>query len=233
MKKFLLASAAVVALATPSFAADFGSRPFVKAAPPVGMGVANWNGFYVGAMGGYGWSDEVRASVAGLGSVAVSTDELKGGFGGGTFGYNGQSGRTVLGLEIDAAGGDIAYHTSAFGATFRDRINALGSVTGRVGIAADSLLFYAKGGYAWANNRAAVDVAGVNIYSESKLHSGWTIGGGLEWMFAPQWSAKAEYMFADFGKENYASAILPPGIDVGASIHTVKVGVNYHFGGPY
>jgi outer membrane immunogenic protein len=106
MKKFLLASAAVVALATPSFAADFGSHPFVKAAPPVGMAVANWNGFYVGAMGGYGWSDEVRASVAGLGSVAVSTDELKGGFGGGTFGFRLEEGIVVRGgNDRDKVGG--------------------------------------------------------------------------------------------------------------------------------
>lgn len=37
-------------------------------------------------------------------------------------------------------------------------------------------------------------------------------------------------MYADFGKERYAATVVPPGVDVGASVHTVKVGVNYHFG---
>jgi len=37
-------------------------------------------------------------------------------------------------------------------------------------------------------------------------------------------------MYADFGKANYLSTVLPPGADLGASFHTVKVGVNYHFG---
>jgi outer membrane immunogenic protein len=112
----------------------------------------------------------------------------------------------------------------------RDRINAMGSVTGRLGVAFDSVLLYAKGGYAWANNKVSADVAGVNVFSQTRTHSGWTVGGGLEWMFAPAWSAKAEYMYADFSKANYGAALLPPGVDVGASVHTIKVGVNYHFG---
>ena len=41
---------------------------------------------------------------------------------------------------------------------------------------------------------------------------------------------QGEYMYADFSKERYGAAILPPGVDLGASIHTFKVGVNYHFG---
>lgn len=106
-----------------------------------------------------------------------------------------------------------------------DRINAFGSVTGRVGVAFQSALIYAKGGYAWANNKFNVDTGGATVFSQSAMHSGWTVGGGVEWMFAPAWSAKAEYMYADYSKQRYANLV-----DVGASVHTVKVGVNYHFG---
>ena len=69
-----------------------------------------------------------------------------------------------------------------------DSIRALGSATGRVGFAVNSALLYAKGGYAWANNRVNA-LAGGASFTDSKVHSGWTIGGGVEYMFLPSWSA--------------------------------------------
>ena len=232
MKKIILASVAVIAMSAPSFAADLAARPYTKAPAPMVSPATNWSGFYVGAMGGYGWSNSVSASVGGVNLGTANTDALKGGFGGGTIGYNWQApgSQFVWGLEVDAAGGSIGYSETFGPAVVRDRINAMGSVTGRLGVAFDSVLLYAKGGYAWANNKVSADVAGVNVFSQTRTHSGWTVGGGLEWMFAPAWSAKAEYMYADFSKANYGAALLPPGVDVGASVHTIKVGVNYHFG---
>jgi opacity protein-like surface antigen len=90
------------------------------------------------------------------------------------------------------------------------------------------------GGYAWADNRLALQAPGATLFSESKMLSGWTIGGGLEYMFAPNWSGKVEYMFADYGSERYLRAFAPAGIELGATVHTVKGGINYHFnwGGP-
>jgi outer membrane immunogenic protein len=231
MKKILFASVAALALGlAPASAADLAARTYTKAPAAAFNPGINWSGFYIGAMGGYGWSNQVSASIAGLGGVTVDTDELKGGFGGGTIGYNWQApgSNLVWGLEVDAAGGSISASETVFGITGRDRINALGSVTGRLGVAFQSALLYVKGGYAWANNEISGTGLGVSV-SESKVHSGWTIGGGVEWMFAPAWSVKGEYMYADFSKETYGAAILPPGVDLGASIHTVKVGVNYHF----
>lgn len=227
MKKILLASVAIVAMSAPSFAADLGARHYTKAPAPVVSPATNWSGFYVGAMGGYGWSNSVRATVPGFGTGVVNTDALKGGFGGGTVGYNWQSpgSQFVWGLEVDAAGGSIGYRETAGAVVLRDRINAMGSVTGRLGVAIDNMLLYTKGGYAWANNKLSTSVAGTTTFSQSRVHSGWTLGAGVEWMFAPAWSAKAEYMYADFGKANYGGVV-----DLGASVHTVKVGVNYHFG---
>ncbi|MBN9002953.1 MAG: hypothetical protein J0H75_13130, partial [Rhizobiales bacterium] len=67
MKKILLASVAVVAMSAPSFAADLAARHYTKAPAPVMSPATNWSGFYVGAMGGYGWSNSVSASVPGVG----------------------------------------------------------------------------------------------------------------------------------------------------------------------
>ena len=68
------------------------ARPYTKAPPPVVSPAYNWSGFYIGAMGGYGW-----------------VDEASGGFGGGTVGYNWQmpGSQFVFGIEVDAAGASI------------------------------------------------------------------------------------------------------------------------------
>jgi outer membrane immunogenic protein len=214
MKRLLLAGAAFLSLMTAASAADLGARPYTKA-PPLSPAY-NWSGFYIGAMGGYAFDSDNG-----------------GGFGGGTIGYNWQApgSQFVFGIEIDAAGASIKESQSAIIGnvlfTAEDKINALGSVTGRVGIAADAALFYAKGGYAWANNKLSLSAGGLSD-SDSHIHSGYTVGGGIEYMFAPNWSAKAEYMFMHLESQNYTLGGI--GFDSGtAEFHTVKVGINYHF----
>ncbi len=64
--------------------------------------------------------------------------------------------------------------------------------------------------------------------SDSQTHTGYTIGGGLEYLFTPSWSAKAEYMYTSLGSETYNFGGQP--LDSGSfDFHTIKVGVNYHF----
>jgi outer membrane immunogenic protein len=229
LKKILILGA-VIASASVASAADMPQAvPYTRA--PVAMAPAyDWTGFYIGAMGGYGWSDQVRASVGGL-TVSGSSNDLKGGFGGGTVGYNWQTGPAVFGIEADAAWSGIKYSASALGVTLADKIQSFGSVTGRVGWAANAALFYVKGGYAWADNQISASALGVT-FSESRLHSGWTIGGGLEYLFLPNLSGKVEYMYADYSNTNYLTTFVPGGIGLGVTVNTVKAGVNYHFGGP-
>lgn len=147
MKRLLLAGAAFLSLMTAASAADLASRPYTKA-PPLSPAI-NWSGFYIGAMGGYAFGG--------------------GGFGGGTIGYNWQfpGSQFVFGIEVDAAGASIKDSATAIiGAaaiTAEDKMDALGSVTGRVGVAMDAALFYAKGGYAWANNKLSVTAPGFTL----------------------------------------------------------------------
>jgi outer membrane immunogenic protein len=219
----LFASAGTASAADMPMAGPYTRVPYV---PPV----YSWTGFYVGAMGGYGWSEEVRASIGGL-TVSTSSNDLKGGFAGGTIGYNQQMGSWVMGIEADGAWSDLKYSVSAFGVTVADKIQSVGSVTGRIGYVASTALVYFKGGYAWADNQ--ISAAGFGLtFAESRFHSGWTVGAGLEYMFVPNWSAKVEYMFADYSNANYLTNFVPFGIGLGATVNTVKAGVNYHFGGP-
>jgi len=228
MKKLLLASVALVALSSAAAAADLAAAPVYTKAPAINPAV-NWGGFYIGAMGGYGWSDHVRLTVGGVTST-VSGNDINGGFGGGTIGYNWQAGTWVFGLEADGAWADLSDSATSLGVTVTERIDAFGTVTGRIGYASGAALFYAKGGYAWADNELSASVAGVGtVFSESHLHSGWTLGGGVEYMFAHNWSGKVEYMYADYGNQTYLASFTPGGLGFGAAIHTVKAGINYHF----
>jgi outer membrane immunogenic protein len=226
MKKFLLATVASTALVSSASAADLAARAYTKA-PAIAAAAYNWSGFYVGVMGGYGWSDDVTVT-----GVDVTGADIKGGFGGGTIGFNYQApgSQFVFGVEADAAWADLSHSETILGlGTGRQRINSFGSVTGRVGIAVDTLLLYAKGGYAWANNEFSLTALGLTL-SDTQFHSGWTVGGGAEWAFAGPWSAKAEYMFARYDSENYFGGIAPPGVGFGMDVHTVKAGINYRFG---
>src|SRR3954454_3775692 len=179
--KLRIAALAVLATTTCAGAADMAARvPYTKAAA-VAPGY-NWTGFYVGAMGGYGWSRTGGA-------------DFNGGFAGGTIGAHWQMSNFVLCVEGEGAWADIGQTraTGIVGAS--DRVEAFGSITGRLGLAFDSFLIYGKGGFAAASNKIGLTVLGVTA-SDTRTHTGYTVGGGLEYGLTPNWSAKAEYLFA-------------------------------------
>jgi outer membrane immunogenic protein len=215
--KLRIAALALLATTTLAGAADMAAAPvpYTKVAA-VAPGY-NWSGFYVGAMGGYGWSR--------TGGV-----DFNGGFAGGTIGANWQMSNIVIGIEGEGAWSDIGQTTGTGLIGASDRIEAFGSITGRLGVAVDNFLIYGKGGFAAASNRISVTALGLTA-SDTKTHTGYTVGGGVEYGFTPNWSAKAEYLFAHYQSENYFAGLLPVGVASGAfDVHTVKVGINYRFG---
>ena len=106
-------------------------------------------------------------------------------------------------------------------------------------MAFDTLLVYSKAGVAWANNDYRLSTPGLAIggYSStiSDTETGWLVGGGVEWAFARNWSAKIEGTYMDFGQKNKDFATLggagglPINADIDAQISTIKFGVNYRF----
>ena len=163
MKKVLLASACLFALAAPASAADLAARPYTKA--PVAMAsVYNWTGFYLGIVGGGAWED------------GSGDPKMKGGFVGGTAGYNWQTGNVVFGVEADGAWADVSAsadrrHCSfpAFGvvtATVSSKTDAMGTVRGRIGYAVNNVLLYGTGGYAWIDNKITVSALGLTAFRQ-------------------------------------------------------------------
>ena len=76
------------------------------------------------------------------------------------------------------------------------------TLTARLGYAVQpGWLLYFQGGAAWGHTSTNVTFNGLQIGQTSNTKTGWTIGGGAEWMFAPHWSAFLEGNYMDFGSK--------------------------------
>jgi len=231
MKKLIFGaavSAALAALAAPAFAADIPARTYSKApaytAPAV---IYNWTGFYIGG--------HVGGAFAGNNSLQGSDARFLGGVQGG-FDYQ-FAPNWVMGIEAQYSwltGGTNHGVLFPDGTRVTSNADQLGSVTGRLGYTWGPALLYAKGGYAWRNNNnIGVTVAGLpaGFTTSGNSKDGYTVGAGLEYLFAPNWSAKAEYQYYNFGNTTFTTGPAAiAGARFGNDEHTVKAGVNYRFG---
>ena len=203
MKTIFRTLVVVGAISGVAQAADLPSRkaaaPYSIAPPPV------WSGFYLGVN---------------LGGGIPASGTSGGVIGGGQVGYNYQLlPLFIAGLETDIQGADVGGDGGrrSFGPPFggsRSRgVNWFGTVRARVGTIAISpaLLVYGAGGLAYGGSDA--------------VRTGWTAGGGVEWAFVPNWSAKLEYLYVDLGQDtNFA-----PHRNGDRAFNVVRAGVNYHF----
>jgi outer membrane immunogenic protein len=117
----------------------------------------------------------------------------------------------------------------------------LATATARVGYAPDRVLLYAKGGGAWVTmNNPAISVGGAPAGFSSIGNAtsfGYTARFGLEWVFAGNWSVRAEYDHIGLPNQTYTVAAGTPtfGGDVinfnARNLSLLTVAVNYKFGG--
>ncbi|WP_213772332.1 outer membrane beta-barrel protein [Bradyrhizobium sp. dw_78] len=234
MKKILLATVALVALGAtaPALAADLAARPYTKAPAYAPTPIYNWTGFYIG--GHIGGAFDGNNSLSGSGSDG----RFLGGVQGGAdyqFAPN-----WVVGIEAEYSWLTSNNNGVLFpgGTLVTSKNDELGSVTGRIGYAIGPALIYAKGGYAFKDGDHINAFSGgvpVAFTTDGNHRDGYTVGGGVEYMFAPSWSAKIEYQYYNFGSGTFTSG---PADIVGNRFHddehTVKAGINYRFnwGGP-
>ena len=238
MKKFLLATVALVALGAtvPALAADLAARPYNKA-PAYAAPIYNWTGFYVGINGGGGWG---RSQWDGVDKFDVS-----GGLIGATIGYNWQFAPAwVAGVEADFDAADIegmANASTGFGAASAGtKLDWFGTVRARAGVlVTPHALLYATGGWAYGHTTTSANatLTGVAAASTSigvTQSNGWTAGAGLEYAFNPWLSFKTEYLFLDLGTDSLVNgtvAGVPFSVSEKTTVHAVKAGINVKFGG--
>jgi outer membrane immunogenic protein len=232
MRRGLLALLALAGAATVSgtaSAADIARAPVYKAPPAGALPVQyDWTGFYIGGHVGYGWADKSWQDSFGLFDISHQANGFLGGAQGG---FNYQLGMFVIGLEGDWSWTNMSGSTSALASTFNTDVDWTATLTGRAGVAFDRWLVYGKGGVAWARDRYSTNFYTVPGTDFADTRTGWTLGAGVEYAFAPQWSAKLEYNYMNFGTEQVSFA---PGTftNIDQQVHAVKFGINYKFWSP-
>jgi outer membrane immunogenic protein len=170
----------------------------------------------------------------------------RGALGGLQAGYNFQTARVVYGIEADISwtgqrdtfnfSGQTFFSSEdyAYDESLRAKLKYFGTLRGRWGYAFDQFLPYVTGGFAWGRMEVDLDWSLTQLYgptatfsgSQSRTLLGWTLGAGFEYAFAQKWSAKAEYLYLDLGKETYFSGIQGGGA-FGLRDHILRFGLNF------
>ncbi|MGB9028185.1 MAG: outer membrane protein [Rhodomicrobium sp.] len=194
----------------------------------------NWTGFYLGATAGYAWGDSRFYDFE-----VTNSFNVDGFTGGGEIGYNFQfSPNWVAGIDADISSGisgkfgpgelntpSGSSWNCGSGACVTD-VNWYGTVRGRLGYAFNNVLVYGTGGLAYGGVDSRIENS--STYKVSSTNTGWTAGGGVEYMFAPNWSGKIEYLHIDLGWTPE-----PLSLKSETEFDVVRAGVNYHVGSVY
>lgn len=208
-----------------------------------------WTGCYLGVNVGYGWAPTKWND----NGIQFTSHSANGVIGGGQFGCDYQSGAWVFGIQgmVDAAGmkgsGANLLLDPAGAVIDSTNISSFATLTGRFGYTVEpTTLLYVKGGAAWVRSSfrecceptvVIFDFLGpLNDGIADVTRTGWTIGAGLERMFAPNWSAFVEYGYIGLGSSSvrFSPINSSPGpfiYHIDQNVHTVLLGLNYRFGG--
>jgi outer membrane immunogenic protein len=238
MTRFLLrislAAAALASVSAVAIAADMPPPP----PPPPDMRPAtyDWTGPYVGGVASAVFIDTHYLPICPGGGGACPDPDLDGdGFAGGVIaGYNVQWDDFVMGFEADWMwGGKNADNILD---ALELNLDSIATFRARAGIAMDDTLIYVTGGYAVADVEldALVGVAALPM-SDSNWHDGWTIGVGIEHAIWDSLHVRLEYLYANFGKEDYdfqtgdpldPGGIVRTGLD---DVHMVRGAITWNF----
>ncbi|MGT2438371.1 outer membrane protein [Bradyrhizobium betae] len=232
-KNLLLAAVSLVALSAtaPALAADLAARPYTKA-PAMVATIYDWSGFYIGINGG-GGSSHATWDFVGVGREG--SHDATGGTVGGQVGYRMQSGQWVFGIEGQGNWADFSGDNASalFATRNRTKIDAFGLITGQVGYAWNNVLVYVKGGAAVVSDKYEISsAAGALLASTSDTRWGGTVGAGLEYGFAPNWSVGVEYNHIFLSDKDVTFAGFAGTERIKQDVDMGLVRLNYKFGGP-
>jgi len=230
-----ITAATLVAASLTALAADLPPRPEYRA-PAMVAPVQSWTGCYVGGNIGAAWGGGKIENMTGGGSVTPSNNGF---VVGGQIGCDYQSGAWVFGIRNLGDWSNLDKKSGIVGGTFSgfsvgSKSNWVDLLTARAGYAVGPtwLLYFQGGGAARNSDVQLFNVAGTQVGEVSKTRTGWTVGAGSEYKFAPNWSAFLEYNYADFGNNGVQIPVAGVGIfsgNVKTNANMVLTGVNYRF----
>lgn len=241
--RIFLAGAATAFIASSAHAADI-----------IEPTAYDWTGPYLGLQAGYGWGENdvkptqpevsealLRSDSAGVFPERDGSIDIDGFLGGLHAGYNWQMDSLVLGVEGDIEYADLDGETDIVAGASdikageaSQQIDWLGSLRLRGGFAFDRALLYVTGGLAVGG----VDVKGSidnSFVPEDKSSSdtewGWTLGGGLEYAFTEELSARIEYRYTDLGDSDveFDGNGNVDKLEFENRFHAVRAGLSWHF----
>lgn len=172
----------------------------------------NWTGFIIAPYFGYETLNLKGAGSAGLG-------DPKGWRVGGELDYDYQIGNFVVGIAGDAF--YTWYDSNATGpqSGISTRLFDYETVRGRLGYAVGRWMFFGTGGVAFGDLEIKNGLTGV---SQREMLTGWTAGGGAEWVWNNNLTLRGEIAHMDFGSAKFDSA-LQSNQDVGATLDLFKI----------
>jgi outer membrane immunogenic protein len=244
LRQYFLASASSAAMVGGAQAADL---PYPVKAPPKPVAVWSWAGPYIGLNVGWGennakFDDELQFAFFQPASRPFWKAHASGATIGGQIGYNWQSQNIVYGVEADVNWIDgkasalfppglpniIGQNISA-----STKLDWFATFRGRLGVAiTPPTLLYVTGGAAVADIRNAWGrtAVGGTDFVNSQTRAGYVVGGGIEHMFSPKWTARVEALYADFGSDSTTVSISGFGTYTSRFTNTLTVvrgAVNY------
>jgi outer membrane immunogenic protein len=192
----------------------------------------SWTGCYIGLNAGVGIA-ESDWDLRGTPPASLGSDDATGAVVGGQVGCDLQTGNFVFGVEGLLDWADLNDSHVFRGVRFHSDANWFATVTGRAGVSFGPTVWYVRGGAAFIDNDHHLTAFGVRVNTRGEdTETGWTIGGGAEWAFAPNWSARLEYNYMDFGSDSpnfCAGGVCARLFNIDERVHTVTVGVNFRF----
>lgn len=210
----------------------------------------NWGGLYIGANIGYTWGTIDWQYANPAGAPGALSQSPSGASLGGHVGIQHQFVGTgiVLGLEAAYSGGlaskieDSGADTPAFAGTFgaRTRISDIFTVGPRLGYAPSRhWMLYVTGGYANAQTFTSDFLLSNNIdsFPGASRHSGWFVGGGVEYAVTHNWIAGLEYQHIDLDTRcqfrcELATPVAGGTRDITAEADVVRFRLSYKLGRP-
>jgi outer membrane immunogenic protein len=208
MKRWLLAGTLALAASGQAVASDLpppaSAPPRAPAAyvPPPSP-VYNWGGIYFGFNLGYGFGTSVWSDPIDPGGTTGNFN-LRGFLTGVTVGANFQTDAFVFGAEADFDGswidGKVSGPFCSTGTQCETKNFWFSTLRGRLGCAADRVLFYGTAGGALG------DVAlGQGGSFQHIVKGGWTAGAGVEAAFTENLTARIEYLYLKLGNATCTS----------------------------